>query len=103
MGPPTKVPSANQLKIGYNNMGTQGGIPMQNRQPIRDPEFSDEEYNRGIHHPQSYNQNNHQDPYNQQLNLNQINHPQMQHQNYGVSGNYDNQFQQMSSNNRRMM
>ena len=102
MGPPSKSPPVNQQKMNYNNMGLQGGIPMQNRQPIRDPEFSDEEYNRGIHHQQQQNYNQH-DPYNQQRNMNQFNHPQMQNQNYGVGGNYDNQFQQMSSNNRRMM
>jgi len=103
MGPPSKSPPVNQQKMNYNNMGLQGGIPMQNRQPIRDPEFSDEEYNRGIHHQQQQQNYNQHDPYNQQRNMNQFNHPQMQNQNYGIGGNYDNQFQQMSSNNRRMM
>lgn len=100
MGPPPRTPVPNpqnqsQMFSGYNSPGFQGGIPMQQRHPIRDPEFSDEEFNRGIHggynmQPQGINR--------QMGNSNQ--YPSQQ-QNIGGNG-YDNQYQQqMSSNNRR--
>ncbi len=80
MGPPPRSPPQQQQQQqnqqqqfiqhqmfqsgGYQSPSFQGGIPMQQRQPIRDPEFSDEEYNRGINpgksqqHGQFNNMNN---------------------------------------------
>lgn len=124
MGPPPRSPPIQQQTMfsGYNSSQFQGGVmPMQqqqlqqmhNRHPIRDPDYAEEEFNRGIPHTHQYpsnmnmNMNMHSPPpphgvYNNQYQQQQY-APQQQ-QNYG--GGYDSQFQQMSSNinnNRRMM
>lgn len=103
MGPPSRSPPQSQQQMsGYNNniQGMQGGIQMQQRQPqpIRDPEFSDEEFNRGI--PGQFNAMP-QGNFNNRVNNN--NNQYAAQQNFGGGNGYDNQFQQMSSNNRRMM
>jgi hypothetical protein len=103
MGPPAAPAKSpiNQSMYGFN-----AGMQRPNviSQPYRDPEFSDEEYNRGkqgVNNMQSqYNLMN--DPYNRNTHYNSPPPPQ----NFRGVGNssYDNQFQQMSSNtNRRMM
>jgi hypothetical protein len=85
MGPPTtQNPQQQQHQqqmfqsSGYQSPTLQGGIPMmqqqhqqqlqqqqQQRHPLRDPEFSDEEYNRGISHQ---GKNNQQQQHGQQFN-----------------------------------
>ena len=68
MGPPPRSPPQQQQQPNFiqHQMFQQGpnnSFPMQNQQPqrhnpIRDPEFSDEEYNRGINKPgQQFNNN----------------------------------------------
>lgn len=115
MGPPSRSPPNIQqqqpiphqyqhqqqqaMYSGYNSPGFQGGIPMIQRQPIRDPEFSDEEYNRGI------NRGNEPGQYNAMpvAQYNRMNNQYQPQQNYAGGNGYDNQYNQMSSNNRQMM
>lgn len=122
MGPPPRSPPIQQQPMfsGYNSPQFQGGMmPMQQRQqyqrpPIRDPDYAEEEFNRGIPNhnqqqpylPNNMNMNMHSPPpgvYNNQYQQQQQQQyaPQQQ-QNYG--GGYDSQFQMSSNNiNRRMM